>query len=81
MRAIIIGAGRGSRLMPMTADTPKCFAEVQGKRILDWAVEVPIYQRQNAIIFSTERVKMDTVTPDITTYWTWMHDLENLEMN
>ena len=39
MRAIIIGAGRGSRLMPTTADTPKCFAEVQGRRILDWTVQ------------------------------------------
>src|SRR5262245_32680028 len=39
MRAIIIGAGRGRRLMPTTADTPKCFAEVQGKRILDWALQ------------------------------------------
>ena len=39
MRAIIIGAGRGSRLMPTTAETPKCFAEVQGKRILDWTLE------------------------------------------
>lgn len=36
MRAIIIGAGRGQRLMPTTADTPKCFAEVGGRRILDW---------------------------------------------
>ena len=25
--------------MPTTADTPKCFAEVQGKRILDWVLE------------------------------------------
>lgn len=39
MRAIIIGAGRGSRLMPTTADTPKCFAEVKGRRILDWTLE------------------------------------------
>lgn len=39
MRAIIIGAGRGSRLMPTTADTPKCFAEVGGQRLLDWAVD------------------------------------------
>ena len=39
MKAIIIGAGRGSRLMPTTADTPKCFAEVQGKRILDWTID------------------------------------------
>ncbi len=38
MRAIIIGAGRGSRLMPTTADTPKCFAEVGPRRILDWTL-------------------------------------------
>ncbi len=49
--------------------------------IIDWAVEVPIYQRQNCIIFSSERVNLDTVTPDITTYWGWMHDIELLEMN
>ncbi len=39
MRAIIIGAGRGARLMPTTENAPKCFAEIQGRRILDWAVE------------------------------------------
>lgn len=39
MRAIIIGAGRGERLMPTTADVPKCFAEVGDRRILDWTVE------------------------------------------
>ena len=39
MRAIIIGAGRGSRLMPTTADSPKCFAEVAGQRILDWTLD------------------------------------------
>jgi len=38
MKAIIIGAGRGVRLMPTTADSPKCFAEVGGQRILDFAV-------------------------------------------
>src|SRR5919108_2993839 len=37
-KAIIIGAGRGQRLMPTTADTPKCFAEVKERRLLDWAV-------------------------------------------
>lgn len=49
--------------------------------IIDWAVEVPIYQRQNCIIFSTERVNMATVTPDITTFWVWWNDIEKLEMN
>jgi phosphoenolpyruvate phosphomutase len=39
MQAIIIGAGRGRRLMPTTADTPKCFAEVGGRRLLDWALD------------------------------------------
>jgi choline kinase len=38
MKAIIIGAGRGRRLMPTTADTPKCFAEIGGRRILDWTL-------------------------------------------
>src|SRR4051795_4987566 len=38
MQAIIIGAGRGQRLMPTTADSPKCFAEVGGRRILDWTL-------------------------------------------
>ena len=45
--------------------------------IVDWAVEVPVYQRQNAIIFSTERVNLDTVTPDITTFYGWMSEIEN----
>ena len=39
MRVIVIGAGRGRRLMPTTADAPKCFAEVAGKRLLDWALD------------------------------------------
>ena len=39
MRAIVIGAGRGRRLMPTTEDAPKCFAEIRGKRILDWTLE------------------------------------------
>ena len=48
--------------------------------ILDWGVKIPTYQRQNLVIFSPVRVNMDTVTPDITTYWGWMNDLELLEM-
>jgi L-glutamine-phosphate cytidylyltransferase len=39
VRAIIIAAGRGRRLMPTTADSPKCYAEVKGKRLLDWGLE------------------------------------------
>lgn len=49
--------------------------------IVDWAVEIPAYQRQNCTVFSTERMNIETITPDITTYWGWMHDIELLEMN
>lgn len=49
--------------------------------ILDWGVEIPIYQRQNAIVISTERVNVSTMTPDITTFWGWTNDIEKLEMN
>ena len=39
MNAIVIGAGRGRRLMPLTENEPKAFAPIQGKRILDWILE------------------------------------------
>ena len=49
--------------------------------IIDWACEIPVYQRQNAIVFSTERVDIDTVTPDITTFYPWLSEIENTELN
>ena len=48
--------------------------------IVGWAVEAPVYQRQNAIIFSSERVYMDTVTPDITTFYGWLSEVQNIEL-
>ncbi|HEV8614504.1 MAG TPA: phosphocholine cytidylyltransferase family protein [Methylomirabilota bacterium] len=39
MKAIIIGAGRGRRLMPLTDEVPKCYAEIGGRRILDWCLD------------------------------------------
>ena len=39
MKAIVIGAGRGRRLMPLTEDVPKCYAPIAGRRILDWTLE------------------------------------------
>lgn len=48
--------------------------------IIDWAVEIPVYQRQECFIFSAERINTETITPDITTFWGWMNDIELLEM-
>ena len=39
MNVILIGAGRGNRLMPLTAIEPKPFAVIAGRRILDWTLD------------------------------------------
>lgn len=48
--------------------------------ILDWSVEIPVYQRKNMMLFSSERINLDTMTPDLTTYWTWKAEIDKLEM-
>ena len=37
--AIILSAGQGSRLLPLTADKPKCLIDFAGKSLLRWQVE------------------------------------------
>ncbi|GAU09382.1 NTP transferase domain-containing protein [Desulfoplanes formicivorans] len=39
MKAIILAAGRGSRLLSLTDDRPKCLVELGGKPLLHWQIE------------------------------------------
>jgi L-glutamine-phosphate cytidylyltransferase len=39
MRAIILAAGRGSRMGGATADQPKCLTPLHGRTLLDWQLE------------------------------------------
>ena len=39
MKAIILSAGQGTRLLPMTATKPKCLLEIQGKTIIEWQID------------------------------------------
>lgn len=39
MRAVILAAGRGSRLNNATSNAPKCFVRVREKRLLDWQIQ------------------------------------------
>ena len=39
MRAIILAAGRGSRMKSLTEQKPKCLVEVHGKSLLDWQLD------------------------------------------
>lgn len=48
--------------------------------ILDWGVILPTYQRQDITVVSTERVDTSSVTPDITPYWMWLKDIQNITM-
>lgn len=38
-KAIILSAGKGSRLLPLTADRPKCLIELSGKSLLEWQLD------------------------------------------
>ena len=51
------------------------------EELMDWAVEIPVYQRQNIALSSTIRVNTDTVTPDVTTYWGWLAEANLIQMN
>lgn len=39
-RAIILSAGQGSRLLPLTADRPKCMIDFSGKPLIIWQIEM-----------------------------------------
>lgn len=39
MKAIILAAGRGSRMKDLTEERPKCLVELRGKALLDWQLE------------------------------------------
>lgn len=38
-RAIILSAGQGSRLLPLTQDQPKCLIPFSGKTLIEWQIE------------------------------------------
>lgn len=39
MRAIILAAGEGTRLRPLTDEKPKCLVEYKGRPLLDWQID------------------------------------------
>jgi L-glutamine-phosphate cytidylyltransferase len=38
-KAIILSAGKGSRLLPLTESRPKCLIELSGKTLLEWQLD------------------------------------------
>lgn len=46
MRAIVLSAGQGSRLMPLTIDRPKCLLPVGSRTVLQWQLEALCQSRE-----------------------------------
>jgi choline kinase len=38
--AILLSAGQGSRMLPLTAERPKCLIDFSGRSLLEWQVEM-----------------------------------------
>ena len=70
----LIMDGRGSADNDFRTATYKTAMEV----IMDWGVELPLYQRKDAIVSSTERVVTDSLPQDMTPYWVWYAEIETL---
>mgnify|MGYP000119431671 FL=1 len=49
--------------------------------IVDYAVEIPVYQRQDASVFSTQRVNADSIPQDLTTFYGYLNEIEKIQMN
>ncbi|MGB5179809.1 MAG: phosphocholine cytidylyltransferase family protein [Gammaproteobacteria bacterium] len=39
MKAIILSAGHGRRLLPMTAEIPKCLLDIEGRTVVEWQID------------------------------------------
>lgn len=48
--------------------------------ILDWGVEIPVYQRSEAAMFATQRINIDSIAKDQTPYWPWNSEIEKVEV-
>ena len=50
-------------------------------KIIDWTCEIPVYQRQEVTTFAANRIKVDTITPDMTSYYKWYSEIQNYELS
>ena len=72
----LIAAGRAS------ADTEerKSIYKDAMEIIMDWGCELPLYQRKDCTVFSSERVDTATIPQDMTPYWGWYAEIETMNV-
>lgn len=61
MKAIILSAGQGRRLLPLTADLPKCLLPIRGRTVLEWQLRgleaAGVEQASIVVGFGADRVE------------------------
>ena len=50
------------------------------ERLSEWAVEVPICEYQQALLFSSSRIKSNSIPENLTPYYDWMNEVQKMEM-
>ncbi len=70
----LIMAGRASTDQAYRKSVYQAAMEI----IKDWGVEIPVYQRSDCVLVSSERVDVDSLPGDMTPYWGWMAEVETL---
>ena len=70
----LIVAGRSSADTEYRKSVYKDAMEI----IMDWGCELPLYQRKDCSVFSSERVDTETIPSDMTPYWGWYAEIETL---
>jgi len=48
--------------------------------IMDWGCELPLYQRKDCTVASSERIVIDSIPHDMTPYWGWYAEVETLAL-
>lgn len=49
--------------------------------IMDWAVEMPTYQRKNMFIFNSDNIDVTTLPKDMTPFYGYLTEVETLRLN
>lgn len=52
-KAVILSAGQGTRLSPLTKDKPKCLVEIHGKPVLGWQIDALVASGVKEIVVVT----------------------------
>ena len=45
-----------------------------------FVIEVPINELQETVMYSSARIKKETMTQEVTKYYDWSQEIQNIEM-